>query len=96
MVRRIAGGADRGLQWDRRVSLAVVLARNKREDLAREQVKRCLDEADEVKLRSLSTGSLYRLQVLGKTYGLKIADQRLRRLALDLLPAESSDRLAQP
>ena len=96
LLRRLSGGADRTLPWDRRVSLAVVLALNKHADLAREQTQRCLAEVDETKLRSLTTGSLYRLQVLGKTYGLKIADQRLRRLALDLLPAESSDRLAQP
>jgi len=33
-------------------------------------------EVDEAKLRSLTTGSLYRLQVLGKAYGLQIADRR--------------------
>ena len=63
---------------------------------AREQTRRCLDEIDEAKLRSLTTGSLYRLQVLGLTYGMGIADQRLRRFALDLLPAEMSSRLTQP
>jgi hypothetical protein len=76
--------------------LAVVLALNKRADLAREQTRRCLSEIDEAKLRSLTTGSLYRLQVLGRSYGLGMADQRLRRLALDLLPAELSNRLTQP
>jgi hypothetical protein len=96
LLRRLSGGADRVLPWDRRVSLAVVLALNQKADLAREQTRRCLAEVDETKLRSLTTGSLYRLQVLGKTYGLKIADQRLRRLARDLLPAELSDRIAQP
>jgi peroxiredoxin len=96
LLRRLAGRGDRGLTWDRRVSLAVVLARNKRADLAREQVRQCLAEVDEAKLRSLTTGSLYRLQVLGKAYGLPMADQHLRQLALDLLPAEFSNRLAQP
>jgi len=96
LLRRLSGRGDRGLPWDRRVSLAVVLARNKRADLAREQVRQCLADVDEAKLRSLSTGSLYRLQVLGQAYGLRIADQRLHRLALELLPAELSNRLAQP
>ena len=96
LLRRLSGGADRVLPWDRRVSLAVVLALNKRADLAREQTRRCLSEIDEAKLRSLTTGSLYRLQVLGRSYGLGMADQRLRRLALDLLPAELSNRLTQP
>jgi hypothetical protein len=96
LLRRLAGRGDRGLPWDRRVSLAVVLARNKRADLAREQVRQCLAEVDEAKLRSLTTGSLYRLQVLGKAYGLQIADRRLQQLALDLLSAEFRNRLAQP
>jgi hypothetical protein len=95
LLRRLTGGADRGLPWDRRVSLAVVLARNKRADLAREHVKRCLAEIDEAKVRSLNTGALYRLQVLGKAYGLGIADQRLHQLALDLLPDDLRTRLAQ-
>jgi hypothetical protein len=96
MLRRLSGRGDRVLPWDRRVSLAVVLARNQRADLAREQVRQCLAEADEAKLRSLSAGSLYRLQVLGKAYGLPMADQRLHRLALELLPPDLRQRLAQP
>jgi hypothetical protein len=95
LLRRLSGGADRGLPWDRRVSLAVVLARNKRADLAREQVQRCLAEIDEAKVRSLNSGSLYRLQVLAKAYGLGITDQRLHQLALDLLPDDLRNRLAQ-
>jgi len=85
--------ADRFLPWDRRVSLAVMLARGKRVDLAREQMRRCLAEIDETKLRSLTTGSLYRLQVLTKAFGLEIADRRLRELALDLLPPSLRSRL---
>lgn len=90
---RVAGGADRVMLWDRRVSLAVVLARAKQGDLARQQMQRCLADLDEPKLRSLTTGSLYRLQVLKKAFGLEIADSQLRRLALDLLPADWRGRL---
>jgi hypothetical protein len=89
----LSGAGARGLPWDRRASLAVVLMRGKQADLAREQVRRCLAEVDEAKLRSLTTGSLYRLQVLGKTFGLEIADQQLRGLALDLLPSDFRSRL---
>lgn len=95
LLRRLASGADRSLSWDRRVSLAVVLARSDHPDMAQEQVRRCLAEIDEAKVRSLSTGSLYRLQVLGKAYGLAITDQHLHRLALDLLPGDLRARLAQ-
>ncbi len=88
LISRLSSGTDRYLPWDRRVSLAMVLARGNRVDLAREQVKRCLAEADEARLRSLSTGSLYGLEVLGKAFGLEMADQRLNKLALELLPGD--------
>ncbi len=81
------------MPWDRRVSLAVVLARGKQVDLARDQVRRCLAEVDEAKLRWLTTGSLYRLQVLCRAFDMAIADQRLRELALDLLPGDLRSRL---
>ncbi len=93
LLNRLAGGADRYLPWDRRVSLAVVLARGKRLDLAREQVQRCLAEITEVRLRSLTTNSLYHLLVLNKTLGLEITDPRLRALAMELLPAEVRQRI---
>jgi hypothetical protein len=48
---------------------------------------------DEAKLRWLTTGSLYRLQVLCKAFDMAIADQRLRELALDLLPGDLRSRL---
>jgi hypothetical protein len=90
---RLTGRGDRGLPWDRRVSLAVVLARAKEKDLAKAQVQRCLAEMDEAKLRSLSTGALYRLQVLVKAFGLTLADPQLHQLALDLLPADMQSRV---
>lgn len=93
LLSRLAGGADRYLPWDRRVSLAVVLARGKRLDLAREQMQRCLAGVTEDRLRFLTTDSLYHLLVLNKTLGLEIADPQLRALALDLLPAEVRQRI---
>lgn len=90
---RLTAKADRNLPWDRRVSLAIVLMRGKQTDLAREQVRRCLKDIDEAKLRSLTTGTLYRLQVVNKAVGLSIDDPKLRELALDLLPADLRSRL---
>ncbi len=92
---RLKNRNDRNLQWDRRVSLAVVLARAKERDLALAQVQHCLKDIDEPKLRSLSTGELYRLQVLAKAFGLRFADPHLHQLALDLLPADMSNRLQE-
>jgi hypothetical protein len=93
LVASLAGGFDRTLPWDRRVSLAIVLALGERNDLAREQVRRCLEKIDESRIRSLTTGALFRLQVLGKAFGLQISDPRLRELAGQLLPAELRARL---
>ncbi|HEX2855608.1 MAG TPA: hypothetical protein VHO24_20400 [Opitutaceae bacterium] len=93
LLASLSSGSDRALAWDRRVSLAVVLALGGRNDLAREQARRCFSEIDEGRLRSLTTGSLYSLLVLGKTHDLKIADQRQRELASRLLPAELRRRL---
>ena len=86
----LARGDDRTLPWDRRVSLAIALAEGKQFEPAREQVRRCLTEMDEPRVRSLTTVSLYRFQVIGRAFGLPIPDQRLRELARELLPAELS------
>ena len=91
---RLANGADRFLPWDRRVSLAVVLARANQIDPAREQLKRCMAEADGKKLRSLTTGSLYGLEILAKAFGLSMRDPALNELALSLLPRDLRERLS--
>jgi hypothetical protein len=88
LLSRLSNGGDRFLPWDRRVSLAMVLARAERVDLAREQVRRCLAELSEEKLRSLSTGSLYSLLVLSHSFGLVPTNSKLRELAFDLLPSD--------
>jgi hypothetical protein len=93
LLARISGGGDRYLPWDRRVSVAVVLARAGRFDLARDQVRRCVGDVSEARLRSLSTGSLYDLLVLAHSFGLEIADARLRDLSLDLLPGDLRSRI---
>jgi hypothetical protein len=92
LLPRLSGEEERTLAWDRRVRLAVVLAQGKHLDRARAELRRCLAEADGAKLRSLTTGSLYHLQVLGKVLGMEIADPRLRQLALDLLPPDLRNR----
>lgn len=88
----LAGGYDRALPWDRRVSLAAVLAQGERAELAREQVRRCLAELDAARLRSLTTAALFRLQVLSRAFALEIPDPKLRALASQLLPAELRHR----
>ncbi len=89
----LSRGADRSLPWDRRVSLAIVLARGKRVDQARDQVRRCVTDLTEPRVRSLSTGALYNLQVLSHAFGIPIADPKLNGLALDLLPDDLRGRL---
>jgi len=93
LTPRLAAGGDRGLPWDRRVGLTVVLAQGGQMDLAREQVQKCLTAATEQELRSAPTSSLYRLLLLAKRFGLELADPRLREQARDLLPADWRSRL---
>ncbi|HUJ43133.1 MAG TPA: hypothetical protein VLW52_05955 [Opitutaceae bacterium] len=93
LLARLSTGADRYLPWDRRVSLAIVLARADRLELAREQVHRCLAALDEKKARSLSIGSLFNLLVLSRDFRDPITDPQLRASTLDLLPSELRDRL---
>lgn len=88
IARRISGGADRDLQWDQQIGLAVVLAQAHRIDLARPRLQESLAAVDDEKLRSLSTTLLYRLQVLRKALNLEISDPAMRRLSLDLLPPD--------
>ena len=94
MLHGISGGADRALPWDRRVGLAVVLAQGQHVDLARMEVMHCLADVDEARLRSLTGGSLFRLQALSSAFGLRIKDPRLHELALDLLPPGYREHLA--
>jgi hypothetical protein len=93
LVSRLAGGADRNLNWERRVSLAVVLAKGQRPDLARAQLQHCLAEANEARLRSLTSNELFYLLALAKNLGLQFSDPRLQEFARQLLPVELQQSL---
>jgi hypothetical protein len=90
---RLSRGGDRLLPVDRRVSLAVVLAREGKLDASKAQLQRCLSSLQATTLRSLSTASLYHLHVLAKAFELQITDPALRELALSLLPRELRQQL---
>lgn len=89
----VNGGFDRTMGWDRRVSLAIVLALADRNDLARAQLQRCIKTIDASRIRSLTTASLFRLLLLSKAYGMPISDPQQDALARSLLPAELRARL---
>jgi hypothetical protein len=93
LLPRLTGEGERNLPWDRRVALAVVLAQGQHIDRSRLEMQRCVDDADDARLRALSIGSLYHLHVLMKAFGMKIADPRLQQLALDLLPPDLRKRI---
>jgi hypothetical protein len=93
VVAALSTGADRHLAWERRVALATVLARGKRDDLAREQTQLCFAQVEETKMRSLSPRSLYRFLALGRNYQSEITDRSLRELALQLLPPAGREQL---
>jgi hypothetical protein len=93
LLRRLSAGGDRYLPWDRRVSLAIVLAQAGRIEQSRDQVSRCFKDANEDRIRSLTTGSLFNLLVIGGALRLEIADPGLRETARDLLPEDLRSRL---
>lgn len=95
LLPRLNGEVELALPWDRRVNLAIVLAQGRRLDSARVEMRKCLADIDEEKLRSLSTGALYHFQILGRVLKMEIADPRLRRLALDLLPSDMGKRFEE-
>lgn len=88
-----AGGTRRGLPWDRRVSLAVVLATARKDAEAAEQLERCVRDANEERLRTLSPQALFQLLTLMKRSGLEFSDAALGDLARSLLPPEARGRL---
>jgi hypothetical protein len=85
---RLAADASPSLPWDRRISVAIVLAEAKRFDQARALLEQSLAEIDEPRLRSLTPLSLYRFEALTKALGLRITDPHLAELARALLPPE--------
>jgi hypothetical protein len=93
LLERVSNNGDRFLPWDRRVSLAIVLAQAGQNAMSRSQAARCFGEVSEARLRELSTGSLFDLLVLGHSFGLAIADPRLQGLSLELLPNDLRSRL---
>jgi hypothetical protein len=82
-------GAGRVLPWDRRVSLAVVLATARKVEPAREQLPQCLREATEPRLRALPAQSLFQLLTLARRQGLAFSSPELERGAVELLPPEA-------
>ncbi len=82
----IQDGSDDTLAWDRRVTLALVLAEGRRIPLARTQAQRCLEEMGELDLRGLSEATLFRFLSLCKVLNLPVKDEHLHELAKGLLP----------
>jgi hypothetical protein len=86
ITRQVADLEYVDLPWDRRVSLAVVLAQGKQIEAARLEAESCADEADEALLRSLSTDALYRWEILRDNLQLTYLEPELETLARNLLP----------
>jgi hypothetical protein len=80
------------ISWDRRVDLAVVLARAKVTVLAKKQLVLCINAIDDHRIRSLSPGSVYRLLVLCRGLGVSMPPAE-HALALSLLPPTLRARL---
>jgi hypothetical protein len=73
------------ISWNRRVDLAVVLARARAMVLARRELTLCINAVDDDRIRSLSPGSVYRLLVLCRGLGVTMPPAE-HDLALSLVP----------
>ncbi len=73
--------------------LTLVLAEARRFESAKEQLRRCFAEADDARLRSLTTGTLFRVHALARVLGLEIPDAKLKRTAWELLPGDLREQL---
>ena len=80
------------ISWNRRVDLAVVLARAKDTVLAKKQLTLCINAIDDDRIRSLSPGSVYRLLVLCRGLGETMPPAE-HALALSLVPPTLRARL---
>jgi hypothetical protein len=80
------------ISWDRRVDLAVVLARARDAVLAKKQLTMCISSIDDDRIRSLSPGSVYRLLVLCRGLGVNLPPAE-HDLALSLVPSTLRSRL---
>lgn len=80
------------VSWNRRVDLAVVLARARLPELARRQVTLCIKAIDADRIRSLSPLSDYRLLVLCRGLGVAMPPAE-HALALSLAPPSLRARL---
>ncbi len=89
----LGAGAEQGLAWDRRFSLAVNLVLARRNDQAQSLFSACFAELDETKLRSLSPSALMRFLALAKLFKLELAEPHLKALAPSLLPPALRGRL---
>jgi hypothetical protein len=80
------------ISWDRRVDLAVVLARARLTGLAKQQLALCINAIDDERIRSLSPESVYRLLVLCRGLGVTMPPAE-HDLALSLVPPTLRVRL---
>ena len=80
------------ISWDRRIDLAVVLARARVTVLAKKQLTLCINAIDDERIRSLSPGTVYRLLVLCRGLGVTMPPAE-HDLALSLVPPTLRARL---
>jgi hypothetical protein len=95
LLTALDAGADRSLAWDRRVALAALLEQTGNADRALVHLQRCLRDATPTRLRSLTTGSLYRLLAQAKKARLLNAASPLSQEGLRLLPPDLANRLTE-
>lgn len=95
IVQSIDAGGDFYLSWQFRVSMTLLLANANRVEAMKEQLERCLAEADRDSASRLSALSLGKLLHLAKAVGMEFSDPEVKAYALTLLPSELQAQLAE-
>lgn len=86
-------GAAQFLDWDLRLSTALVLAAAQRTEAAKELLEESIQDADEYRIRRLPTASNIGMLRLAKHWDIEFSDPSLRQFALSLIPEQSRNSL---
>lgn len=88
IVLHVTEGAADELPWDRRVSLALMLASGEKLEEARDQVAWCAETATESDVRRLSLSALYGFAKLCEQFSTRLAEPSFEAIMKERLPEE--------
>ncbi|MDQ8187813.1 hypothetical protein [Pelagicoccus sp. SDUM812002] len=94
LIPYLSRRSARNLPTDRRVSLAILLARTKRIELAKEQLSKSMENLDTDTLRFLTPNTVASLVLLSRSLDVQFPNDETIKLANELLPPDIREQLA--